>query len=129
MEVGEYVMISDDAYHSYPKGFKFKLLAKIKYEGSKDVGGAIVEYHKGSCWSYVNQSSFDIVDIVEDYIHQETLVTFIPLFVLTEYVFNEKIILHNLNTKWSVIRSDSYNKFRKEFLRDNGYDIHKNIYG
>lgn len=127
MDVGDYVMTKERS-NPFAKGTKLKLLAKIRFKGMVDVSGAIVEYHKGNPWHCVDQNSFEIVELVEDYVHQYTNVTFIPLFVLTKYIFDGKIILHNLCTKWDTYQSDSYEKFRREFIEKWGYDIHRNVY-
>lgn len=120
----------NNTWMKYPKGMKVKLMALLE-SSILDIKfkSAIIEVpNRGSAFKYYSGSD-TIISKSED-LTEDTIITFIPLYYLSEVTEEDKdrIIIWNLANKWSVYETDSYNKWRKEYTLKYGYDLHKAVY-
>jgi hypothetical protein len=122
--VGETYQLKEK-YSKLPKGLKVRLMAIVTTDSNVSI--CVINYSNGSEWRHSHACRFISIESSED-LNLNTLVTFIPSSYLEPVDDFNKIIIWNLAHKWNVRESDHYTKFRKEFLDNNGYDIHENIY-
>lgn len=117
MNVGDRYRLKEK-WITLAKGTKVRLMAKIEYNTkftgtTSKVFGAVIEVPwSGTSWKFSTQENYNIIEQSED-LDDETLINHIPLSYL-EPIDNDNIILWNLANKWSVIRTDSWNRWKKE---------------